>query len=50
MVETEMSLQSELIKSNINPELISSYSKIEVKEDPEIDNNYSQVLNNPSEN
>ena len=50
MVETEMSLQSELIKSNINPELISSYSKIEVKEDPEIDNNYSKVLNNPSEN
>ena len=47
-----MSLQSELVKSNINPDIISSYSKIEIKEDTdfEINTNYSQVLNNPSEN
>ena len=32
MVETEMSLQSDLIKSN-NPSQISSYTKIDVDED-----------------
>ena len=45
MEKTEMSLQSDLIKS----ESISSYSKIEIKEDSYNDNNYSKVINNPSE-
>ena len=47
-----MSLQSELIKSNMNPEIISSYSKIEIKDDSdlEINNNYSEILNSPTGN
>ena len=48
MVETEMSLQSELIKSN-TPELISSYSKIEIKDEDSNINTDSQVINDPSQ-
>lgn len=49
MVETEMSLQSELVKSN-KPDLISSYSKIEVKDDDSDVIINSQVINNPNQN
>ena len=45
-----MSLQSELIKSNINPQPISSYSKIEIKGDSFINNNNDyKVIDNHSE-
>ena len=45
-----MSLQSELIKSNINPQPISSYSKIEIKGDSYINNNNDyKVIDNHSE-